>query len=563
MPALVLLGFVLFFWNLGARDFWAPDEGDFAEIVRELDSDLLVPHLNGAPYAEKPPLFYYVTYLSKKAFFGLPDETSLRIPSALFALMCLLYFAYTIARFFGNRQAFLAASVLACSPLFYWQARYLQVDMIFASFVITSLLAFFCYAQTGNSRWLYPFFSALALAFTTKGPLAAVLVLPVAAVYAGYKRNFALFKAKETYIGCAILCAVILPWYIGVYAREGWPFLYENIIQQNFVRFFDAWSHKRPFYYYFTTLPLDFFPWSLFVPMGLILAFREIRRDSRTAFYLLWFLWMFFFLSLSSGKISKYMLPVLPALSLIVSLSVIREHSKYNAAVYFILGLLFVAVGIILLFVNVSPELFAKFFRERIMFSIIFFIVSIALFYCVYVGKLGSAFILLACSIVLFFLSGNAFLFSKWNEYKSPRNMVAQMRQFTKGRIPWVYYGSMRGVYVYYMGSPAIGVEEHEVAQLRELKSNLDQFFVLTRKRDLPEVQEALGPVTFLIEHKIGDTVMVFLEFHRTPLGSLGSSRLCEKVLDSICCLMLFNSQTTHEPNTAGRNGERPALQGG
>jgi 4-amino-4-deoxy-L-arabinose transferase-like glycosyltransferase len=38
------------------------------EIVRELDKDLLVPHLNGEPYAEKPPLFYYVTYLSKKAF---------------------------------------------------------------------------------------------------------------------------------------------------------------------------------------------------------------------------------------------------------------------------------------------------------------------------------------------------------------------------------------------------------------------------------------------------------------------------------------------------------------
>jgi 4-amino-4-deoxy-L-arabinose transferase-like glycosyltransferase len=306
-----------------------------------------------------------------------------------------------------------------------------------------------------------------------------------------------------------------LPWYIGVYVREGWPFLYENVIQQNFVRFFDAWSHKRPFYYYFTTLPLDFFPWSLFLPMGLLLAFRELRSDSRTGFFLLWFLWMFFFLSLSSGKISKYMLPTLPVLSFLVSSSITRERSKYNTVVYLVLASLFLALGFFLIFINVSPDLFATFFRERVLFALIFVSLSAALFYFARGARLRSSFVVLLCAMVLLFFSANLLLFSKWNEYKSPRPMVEQMKQFTKGQVPWVYYGSMRGVYVYYMGTPAIAVDEHESEQLRVLGNRIEEFFILTRKRDLPEVQQALGSVTILIEQKVGDTVMVFVGFQR------------------------------------------------
>jgi 4-amino-4-deoxy-L-arabinose transferase-like glycosyltransferase len=515
IPLILLLGFLLFFFNLGSRDFWAPDEGDFAQIVRELDGDLLVPHLNQAPYAEKPPLFYYITYSSKKLLSGLDDETSLRLPSALFALLCLLFLALTLQKFFGIGQAYVVTCVLAVSPLFYWQARYLQVDMVFSSFLVGSLLAFFWYQQARNNTYLYLFFFLLALAFTTKGPLAMVLVLPIVIIYLCWRRDFQFFKARETYIGCAIFCAIILPWYVAVYLREGWPFLYENIIQQNFVRFFDAWSHKRPFYYYFTTLPLDFFPWSLFLPMGLLLAFRELRRDSKTGFFLLWFLWMFFFLSLSSGKISKYMLPALPALSLLVSLSITKERSKYNTVVYFVLASLFLVLGMMLLFINVRPDLFAVFFRERVLFASVFLILSAALFYCARGKRLMSSFVVLLSAMVVLFSVGNLLVFSKWNEYKSPRPMVEQMKQFTKGGIPWVYYGSMRGVYVYYMGTPAIAVDEHESEQLRMLGDKLEQFFILTRKRDLPEVQQALGSVTLLIEHRVGDTVMVFVGFQR------------------------------------------------
>ncbi|HNS15108.1 MAG TPA: hypothetical protein PKM08_07225, partial [Syntrophorhabdaceae bacterium] len=68
-----IISAILFLYNAGSRDFWAPDEGDFAQIVKELDGNFIVPHLNGKPYGEKPPLFYYLNYLSAKVFSPLTD----------------------------------------------------------------------------------------------------------------------------------------------------------------------------------------------------------------------------------------------------------------------------------------------------------------------------------------------------------------------------------------------------------------------------------------------------------------------------------------------------------
>jgi 4-amino-4-deoxy-L-arabinose transferase-like glycosyltransferase len=512
-PLLILLGLLLFFQSIGSRDFWAPDEGDFAQIVRELDGDLLVPRLNGEPYAEKPPFFYYATYASKRVLFWLKDETSLRVPSALSALLCLLLFGWTISRFFDRRHGFLASMVLLCSPLFYWQARYLQVDMLFSAFVVASLLSFFWSHQTGNRRLLYLFFLFLALAFTTKGPLSIILVVPVVILYLFYRKEFGLAKAKELYIGALLLLLIILPWYVGVYMREGWSFLHENIIQQNFVRFFDAWSHRRPVYYYLTTLPLDFFPWTVFLPMGFLLAVRKRSDNPGIVFFLIWFVWMFFFFSLSSGKISKYMLPALPPIALAASFSLAAFDTKYNRWALALLAVLFGAMGLLLLFYR--PGMFPPLLRERIVLGLLAIILSILLVVSLARRNMRAGTVVLFSGVILFLVSANTLAYGKWNTYKSPRPVGEMIRELTSAGTPWVFYGSMRGVYVYYAGKKAVAVDEHEVARLAGLKERLPEFFLLFRNRDTKEVEEALGPVERLFERKIGDTDMVIAHFKK------------------------------------------------
>jgi hypothetical protein len=302
-----------------------------------------------------------------------------------------------------------------------------------------------------------------------------------------------------------------LPWYAAVYAKEGRPYLQENMVRQNFTRFFDAWSHKRPFYYYFTTLPLDYFPWSLFLPMGLYLSFRAAKENPGIRFFLIWFLWMFAFLSLSSGKISKYMLPVLPALSLIASLALPGEKSKYNAIVLHGLSILFlVLAGFLFLY---KTNLYPEFYTVRTVFGALSIVLSTLLFLFTRKRRFKAAFLALFFFMAAIYTMANVSVYSKLNAYKSPRPLCEQVKTYIKNGWPWVYYGSMRGVYVYYVGTNAIHVDEHRSEELSRLADVSPQFFILTRKRDLKEVRRALKDVIVVFEEKVGETPMIFLQY--------------------------------------------------
>ncbi len=507
-----VIGFLLFFTGLGARDFWAPDEGDFAQVIRELDRDPVVPHLNNTPYAEKPPLFYYAGYVSKKAFGFLKDEQSTRFVSAAFALLTVLFFAATMIKTRGP-QGLLPPLMLLVSPLFYWQARYLQVDMLFSSFVVGSLLSYFHFSRSDAKPFLYCAALCLGCAFMTKGPIAVVLVLPVVLANVALQKRLGSVLRKEYLVAIALFLVVVVPWYVIVLGREGYAFLYENIVRQNFMRFFDAWSHKRPVYYYFTTLPLDFFPWSLFLPMGFILAFRAWKEQHQDRFFVLWFVWMFIFLSLSSGKISKYMLPLLPAACVIASLPLLSFARRYSSVVFFLLAAVFLALSGVLLFYG--RVRYPEFSLQHAVLAAVCLALSLSLAYLTCKGQPLKAFGALFSALAIVFMVANTSVFAKLNHYKSPRALCNEIKQYVADGTPWVYYGSMRGVYVYYVGQPAIAIDEHHTADLRGLAARQHRFYVLTRKRDFAEMQQALGQVEPVLEEKVGDTAMVFVRYGR------------------------------------------------
>jgi 4-amino-4-deoxy-L-arabinose transferase-like glycosyltransferase len=505
---LTVLCSILYFLNLQSRDFWAPDEGDFAQIARELSDNPVVPHLNGKPYGEKPPLYYYVIYGSKKLFGSIRDEVSLRFPSGLLAFVGVIFFFVTIRKYFDQRTAIIGACILLSTPLYYWQARYLQVDMVFSVFVSSCLLLFFWFYSTRRKYLIYLSFLALALAFLAKGPLVIILVLPVVAIFLFTEKDIKVLHVRELAIGILICIAVILPWYIAVYLKEGAPYLYENVIRQNFLRFFDAWSHRRPFYYYFTTLPLDFFPWSLFLPLGLFFSLRQIKNDGAIRYFLIWFGWMFFFLSLSSGKISKYMLPALPAIAFITSLAFQDEDHTYNKVVLFLLAgfFLFGSMGLLFFKTDFYPE----FYPIRIMMGGLCLLGGIILF-LIRTKRVTHSFIVIFSFIIISFTIGNVWVYAKWNHYKSPRQMCELIKTHVKDCNPWIFYGSMRGVYIYYVEKKAIHVDEHDIQGLRQAGQGLHSFYILTKKRDMSEVLKTFSKVEIVFEEKDSNSPMVFL----------------------------------------------------
>ena len=71
LVAAAIMAPVWFFLNgLGSFPLRDNNEGLYAEIAREMlvDGHWIVPHLNGVPYIEKPPLLYWLEALFMAAF---------------------------------------------------------------------------------------------------------------------------------------------------------------------------------------------------------------------------------------------------------------------------------------------------------------------------------------------------------------------------------------------------------------------------------------------------------------------------------------------------------------
>ena len=84
----VLVAALLLLPYLGQLDLWAPDEPRYAQISEEIRAlehgprGLALLHLNGQPYTQKPPLYFWLA-AGFGSLNGHVDHWSARLPSAL------------------------------------------------------------------------------------------------------------------------------------------------------------------------------------------------------------------------------------------------------------------------------------------------------------------------------------------------------------------------------------------------------------------------------------------------------------------------------------------------
>src|SRR3989442_8824830 len=109
-------------FGIGGTDLWPPDETRVAEISREMlvDGSWLRPQLNGRPFLEEPPLFYWFQ-AGAFAAAGEPSAAAARWPAALTAglgVLVTIRLAPAVGASAGN-----AAPVPATAPGYSGMAR--------------------------------------------------------------------------------------------------------------------------------------------------------------------------------------------------------------------------------------------------------------------------------------------------------------------------------------------------------------------------------------------------------------------------------------------------------
>ncbi len=328
-----LLSIPLFFWKLGGFGFFDPDEGRYAEIPREMmvNHDWITPTLNFVKYFEKPPLLYWLTASSFKLF-GL-NETAARLVPALCALLGLAMTYFLGRRMFGRRVGILSACVLATTLFWPLMARQIVIDMLL-SVALFAAVAFWWLGHTEeNARLRVLDFAAfwvfLGSAVLSKGPVAVLLVGATIGIYVIVCRQSKTTSLKNWALGIALFLLISAPWFIAVAARNS-EFNRYFWWGQNVARFLGIGKnreHVEPIYFFLMFLPLLFFPWAFLLPAMAITAWKRVwpqraqpfSPQQRAAIYLFInaaFITLFF--SASTSKLLTYILPVFPALAILV-----------------------------------------------------------------------------------------------------------------------------------------------------------------------------------------------------------------------------------------------------
>lgn len=355
------LAALLFLPSVWTRGLWNPDEPRYAECVREMRTagDFILPHLNGAVYSEKPPLFFWLS-LAAEAIPGIPRGAGGRLVAAAAGLATLLL-THRIGAILADGAAGLLAAALLATALTFWQlAQSGVIDALLTVCCAAAVLAFL--RHRAGARWGMPaFYGACAAGVLAKGPVGLLVPGLAALSFSVAESGLRGLRAAHPLWGIPLAAAPAAAWLAAAAAgRGGTAYVETMVVRQNVGRALDAFVHKAPFWYFLLVFPPSFLPWIVVLPHAVAAAVRERLGAMRPArLPLAWFASTFVLFSLVSGKKTRYLLPLFPAAALLVAIWMMRRMTSRDGRIASGRGawLLACASGILLASFLAAPAL--------------------------------------------------------------------------------------------------------------------------------------------------------------------------------------------------------------
>ncbi|MFN0102430.1 MAG: ArnT family glycosyltransferase [Bryobacteraceae bacterium] len=291
-----------------AFGLYGPDEPRYASIARAMaiTGDWITPRLDGEAWLEKPPLLYWMGAIGFRL--GLGSESAPRLPLALCSVGFLVWFGVYLRRWLSESQAFLAACILATSAGWIAYSNVAVTDVPLSICFTAAMLVGLAWIEEGKPRDALAAGALFGLAMLAK----ALVPVALAAPLLWFARHR--WRQWPLVIGAAL--AVALPWYAAITKREGWAFIDELFVKHHFSRFIsEDLQHVQPFWFYAPVLLGLLAPWTP-------LLFRVPWRDPRWRYFVVWTAFGFLVFSSGENKLPGYLMPLLPALAVLMALGV-------------------------------------------------------------------------------------------------------------------------------------------------------------------------------------------------------------------------------------------------
>jgi 4-amino-4-deoxy-L-arabinose transferase-like glycosyltransferase len=287
-------------------------------------NDWIWPTYNGEPRLHKTPLSYWmVAGLAKIT--GEVNEFTARIPNVIFAVLSIAAILYFVNQWLSFRIAALSAAVWATSLGYIRYSHNARPEMVLTFFITLCFLSFYSAINTrsrkGQVAYMLVFWTSFGMGNLAKGPAPLPLVLIPLFFHVAISWQWKQLKNWLPIAGVIIFLAIVLPWPMAIAHRLNWDL---GIWKRDFIdRFFGNYARgDYPLYYYLLIMFKYITPWVAFLPMALAAPFYKVWNKKQPAmkFLWLWFVADLAFLTISGGKRQHYILPLMPAMAILIGI---------------------------------------------------------------------------------------------------------------------------------------------------------------------------------------------------------------------------------------------------
>ena len=301
-------------------------------------ADYVVPYFNNQLRLDKPPLAYWAQAVSYRIFGE--NDFAARFPSVVAAALTALLICAWGVRTGGEKVGWWAAIIFTLSLQTFLHAKAAVADMWLVLFMTIAHWSGFELIQRSTLNqgaaaskpswaiWKSPFFvfySALALGFLAKGPIAWTPLLTVSAIII-HSRDWQLARRFNILPGILLALAIVALWGIPALIQTYGEFftvgIGRHVIGRSFATMEGHGANSFGMYllllpFYFVTIFVSFFPWSIKLPWLTKNLWRG--RDNIDNYLITGVAIIFAIFSLIKTKLPHYTLPAFPLLALLLA----------------------------------------------------------------------------------------------------------------------------------------------------------------------------------------------------------------------------------------------------
>ena len=326
------------------------DDARYAEVPRAMaaSGDWVLPSLNGMPYVEKPPLWYWLCAASQKALGS--SEAAARLPLLLLAMLGAGGIWWLGSWLYSPSVGRLASIATSTSVLWLFLSHNMTLDLPVSVFLLwTTAFILRILEHPSDARWAAPAaWFAAALAFLTKGLISVLFpvlwVIGLVVLFPKWRRPALKLISP---LGIAAAVAVVVPWFYAVQARRP-DFLHTFFVEQHFQRYLTPkYARGAPAWFYLAVLPAGLLPWTSPFVAGFFRSVRSPFSDPKAAALSAWVVGVIAFFSTSHSKLATYALPVVPHAMLLAAASLDSGLPKWSDALSRGLGSLLLLASVV------------------------------------------------------------------------------------------------------------------------------------------------------------------------------------------------------------------------